>query len=243
MMPRSALHSFTEERQGALYTGGMRVLILGATGMIGQGVLRECLADPAVTSVLVAGRTSLGQTHPKLTELIKSDLSSWVDVEAQLTGIDACFYCLGISSSGMSEADYTRVTYDYALALATSLHRASTSATFCFISGASTDATEKGSVMWARVKGRAENALSRIGFRQLFHFRPAYIQPMDGIVSKTASYRAMYAVMSPLYPLLKRVAPKLVTSTRQIGRAMLNVTRRGFPKQVLESADINVAAQ
>lgn len=211
--------------------------------MIGQGVLRECLADPDVSSVVVAGRTPLGQTHPKVTELLKSDLSSWVDVEPQLTGIDACFYCLGISSAGMSEADYTRITHDYALALATSLHRVSTSATFCFVSGASTDATEKGPVMWARVKGRAENALSRIGFRQVFHFRPAYIQPMDGIVSKTTSYRVMYAVLSPLYPLLKRAAPKMVTSTRQIGRAMLNVTRRGFPKQVLESADINVAAQ
>ena len=201
------------------------------------------LADPDVTSVLVAGRTSLGQTHPKLTELIKSDLSSWVDVEPQLAGIDACFYCLGISSGGMSEVDYTRITYDFTMALATSLHRASTSATFCFVSGASTDATEKGSVMWARVKGRAENALARIGFRQLFLFRPGYIQPMDGIVSKTTSYRVMYAVMSPLYPLLKRVAPKLVTSTRQIGRAMVNVTKRGYPKQVLDSTDINLAAQ
>jgi len=144
---------------------------------------------------------------------------------------------------GMSEADYTRITYDFTMALATSLHRASTSATFCFVSGASTDATEQGSVMWARVKGRAENALARIGFRQLFLFRPGYIQPMDGIVSKTTSYRVMYAVMSPLYPLLKRVAPKLVTSTRQIGRAMVNVTKRGYPKQVLDSTDINLAAQ
>ncbi|MBL8939197.1 MAG: epimerase [Archangium sp.] len=221
----------------------MRVLILGATGMIGQGVLRECLADPDVTSVLVAGRTPLGQTHPKLSELLLSDLSNWTSHEPQLTGIDACFYCLGVSSGGMSEADYTRITYDYTVSLATSLHRASPGATFCFISGASTDATEKGSVMWARVKGRAENALARIGFRQLFLFRPGYIQPMDGIVSKTTSYRVMYAVMSPLYPLLKRLAPKLVTSTRQLGRAMLNVTKRGFPKQVLESTDINLAAQ
>lgn len=221
----------------------MRVLIVGATGMLGQGVLRECLADPDVTSVLVAGRTALGQTHPKLTELIITDLSNWSSHEPQLAGIDACFYCLGVSSGGMSEADYTRITYDYTMALATSLHRASTSATFCFISGASTDATEKGSVMWARVKGRAENALGRIGFRQLFLFRPGYIQPMDGIVSKTTSYRVMYAVMSPLYPLLKRLAPKMVTSTRQVGRAMLNVTKRGFSKPVLMSDDINLAAQ
>lgn len=221
----------------------MRVLIVGATGMLGQGVLRECLADPDVTSVLVAGRTALGQTHPKLTELIITDLSNWSSHEPRLVGIDACFYCLGVSSSGMSEADYTRITYDYTMALATSLHRVSASATFCFISGASTDATEKGSVMWARVKGRAENALGRIGFRQLFLFRPGYIQPMDGIVSKTTSYRVMYAVMSPLYPLLKRLAPKMVTSTRQVGRAMLNVTKRGFSKPVLMSDDINVAAQ
>ncbi|MDP1923007.1 MAG: epimerase [Myxococcales bacterium] len=221
----------------------MRVLILGATGMIGQGVLRECLSAPDVDSVLVAGRTPLGQTHPKLTEVLRPDLLQWTDVEPQLAGIDACFYCLGVSSAGLSEPDYRRVTVDFAVALATSLERASPNATFCFISGASTDGAGTGKTMWARVKGQAENALRALGFKRLFLFRPAYIQPMDGIVSKTGSYRVMYAVMAPLYPLWKRLMPNQVTSTRQLGRAMLQVTRNGFAKEILESADINVAAQ
>lgn len=211
--------------------------------MIGQGVLRECLSAPDVDSVLVAGRTPLGQPHAKLTEVLRPDLLQWSDVEPQLASIDACFYCLGVSSAGMSEADYTRVTVDFAVALATSLKRASPNATFCFISGASTDGSGTGKTMWARVKGQAENALRALGFRRLFLFRPAYIQPMDGIVSKTGSYRMMYAVMAPLYPLWKRLMPRHVTSTRQLGQAMLQVTRKGFAKEILESADINVAAQ
>lgn len=211
--------------------------------MIGQGVLRECLSAPDVDSVLVAGRTPLGQTHAKLTEVLRPDLLQWTDVEPQLAGIDACFYCLGVSSAGMTEADYKRVTVDFAVALATSLKRASPNATFCFISGASTDGTGTGKTMWARVKGQAENALRALGFKRLFLFRPGYIQPMDGIVSKTTSYRVMYAVMAPLYPLWRRLMPGMVTSTRQVGRAMLQVTRNGFAKEILESADINHAAQ
>ncbi|MDX2008573.1 MAG: NAD-dependent epimerase/dehydratase family protein [Myxococcaceae bacterium] len=220
----------------------MRVLLTGATGMIGQGVLRECLNAEDVSEVVAVGRTPLGQTHPKLKELVRTNLLDWSDAGEVLRGVDACFYCLGVSSGGMSEADYTRVTVDLTLALATALKAASPEVTFVFISGASTDASEKGSVMWARVKGRAENALKAMGFRKLFLFRPGYIQPMDGITSKTTSYRWMYAVLAPTYPLLKRLFPRMVTSTRQVGRAMLNVTRGGFSKDTLESDDINLAA-
>lgn len=217
----------------------MRVLLLGASGMIGQGVLRECLAAPDVTEVVSIVRAPLPEA-PKHTQLVRSDLTSLVDLEPTLTGLDACFYCLGVASGGMSEADYRRVTYDYALAVAQSLFRASPKATFCFVSGASTDATS--STMWARVKGETENALKAVGFPHVFLFRPGYIQPMDGIVSKTTSYRMMYAVMSPLYPVWKRLMPKLVTSTREIGRAMLHVTRSGWADQVLDSPAINAAA-
>lgn len=206
--------------------------------MIGQGVLRELLQRPEVTEVISVGRTPLEQKHPKLKELLRKDLFDWSDCEAQLTGIDAVFFCLGVSSSGMSEADYTKVTYELPLGVAKVLKKTSPGLTFCFISGASTDATEKGRVMWARVKGRAENALQQIGFKAVYCFRPGYIQPMDGIVSKTPSYRLMYKITSPLYPLFKGVTSQ-VTSTRQLGFAMVEVALKGFPKPVLTSADIN----
>lgn len=229
-------------REGRRYSGHMRVLLTGATGMIGQGVLRECLAAGDVTEVVTVGRTPVGVSHPKLKDVVRANLFDWSDASELLRGVDACFYCLGVSSSGMSEADYTRVTLDLTLAVATAVKAASPDVTFVFVSGASTDASGKGSVMWARVKGQAENALKAMGFRRLFLFRPGYIQPMDGIASKTPSYRWLYAVLGPGYPLLKRLFPKMVTSTRQVGRAMLNVTRSGFVKDVLESDDINLAA-
>lgn len=206
--------------------------------MIGQGVLRELLQRPEVTEVISVGRTALEQKHPKLKELLRKDLFDWSDCEAQLTGIDAVFFCLGVSSSGMSEADYTKVTYELPLGVAKVLKKTSPGLTFCFISGASTDATEKGRVMWARVKGRAENALQQVGFKAVYCFRPGYIQPMDGIVSKTPSYRLMYKITSPLYPLFKGITSQ-VTSTRQLGFAMVQVALKGFPKPVLSSADIN----
>lgn len=216
----------------------MRALLFGGSGMIGQGVLRELLQRPEVTEVISVGRTPLEQKHPKLKELLRQDLFDWSDCEAQLTGIDAVFFCLGVSSSGMSEADYTKVTYELPLGVATVLKKTSPGLTFCFISGASTDATEKGRVMWARVKGRAENALQQIGFKAVYCFRPGYIQPMDGIVSKTPSYRLMYKLTSPLYPLFRGVTSQ-VTSTRQLGFAMVEVALKGFPRPVLTSADIN----
>lgn len=206
--------------------------------MIGQGVLRELLARSEVTEVLSVGRTALEQQHPKLKELLRKDLFDWSDCEAQLTGIDAVFFCLGVSSSGMSEADYTKVSYDLPLGVAKVLKKTSPGLTFCFISGAGTDGTGKGRVMWARVKGQAENALQQLGFKAVYCFRPGYIQPMDGIVSKTPSYRLMYKFTSPLYPLFKGLTSQ-VTSTRQLGFAMVEVALKGFPKPVLESADLN----
>jgi uncharacterized protein YbjT (DUF2867 family) len=209
--------------------------------MIGQGVLRECLARPEVTRVLSVGRTPLGQPHPKLVELNRADLFDYRDVEAQLTGIDAVFFCLGVSSNGMSEADYTRVSYELPLAVGKVIERLSPGATFCFISGQGTDATGKGSTMWARVKGRAENELRALKLKAVYCFRPGYIQPMDGISSKTPSYRTMYRFTTPLYGLLKHL-PGFVTSTRQLGRAMVNAGVSGAPKAILESAEINLLA-
>ena len=220
----------------------MKVLLFGGSGMIGQGVLRECLQRPEVTEVLSVGRTPLEQKHAKLKDFIRKDLYDWSDAEAQLTGIDAVLFCLGVSSSGMSEADYRKISYDLPLGVAKVLKRTSPGLTFCFISGASTDSTGKGSTMWARVKGEAENDLQKLvapgGFKAVYCFRPGYIQPMDGIVSKTASYRLMYKFTGPLYPLFKGLK-SMVTSTRQLGHAMVEVALKGYSKPILESVDIN----
>jgi len=216
----------------------VKAILFGGSGMIGQGVLRELLSRDEVTEVISVGRTALEQKHPKLKDLLLENLTDYGSVSADFEGVDAVLFCLGVSSAGMSEADYRRISLELPLAAARALHAKSPGLTFCFISGASTDATGKGSVMWARVKGEAENALQAVGFKGVYCFRPAYIQPMDGIVSKTPSYRWMYVFTTPFYPLFKGLT-KYVTSTRQLGFAMVEVAKKGFSKVVLESDDIN----
>jgi uncharacterized protein YbjT (DUF2867 family) len=217
----------------------MRVILFGATGMVGQGVLRECLLDPEVNEVLAIVRSTTGQTSPKLREILHEDFSNFAPIAGQLSGFDACFFCLGISSAGLSEADYHRITHDFALAAAKTLVEVNPKMTFIFVSGAGTDSTEKGRSMWARVKGKTENALLRLPFERKYMFRPAFIQPLHGITSKTKLYRVFYAGLGPLYPLLKSVAPKYVTTTELVGRAMLNAVKHGAPKTVLENDDLN----
>src|SRR5580698_7589629 len=169
----------------------MKVLLFGATGMVGQGVLRECLVDPDVQVVQTVGRTAAGTANPKLRELIRSDLWNYRSVENELAGFDACFFCLGVSSSGMTEADYERVTYGITLAAAETLSRLNPLMTFIYVSGAGTDSSERGKTMWARVKGKTENALFRLPFKGAYMFRPGVIQPLYGASSKTASYRIL----------------------------------------------------
>lgn len=216
----------------------MRVVLFGATGMIGQGVLRECLADEAVESILLVTRSPTGVRHPKVVELLHNDFFDFSDLVERVSMYDACFFCLGVTSAGMSEAEYARVTHDITLAAARVLAQANPRMVFVYVSGAGTDSSEKGRVMWARVKGRTENALLALPFRA-YAFRPGYIQPLDGIRSKTGWYRAFYAVARPLYPALRRMAPNAVTNTRAIGRAMLAVAKKGAPRRVLETPDIN----
>ena len=216
----------------------MKVIIFGASGMVGQGVLRECLRDPDVERVLVVWRSSIGVQNEKVREIVHRDFLDFSNVEDQLSGYDACFFCLGVSSAGMNERDYSRVTYDVTIAAAEVLARKNPGMTFIYVSGAGTDSSERGGSMWARVKGRTENALLKMPLKA-YMFRPAYIQPMHGIKSKTKLYGAMYSVVAPIYPLLRRLAPKYVTTTEQLGRAMICVAKRGAPKRVLESDDIN----
>lgn len=216
----------------------MKVLILGATGMVGQGVLRECLLDPTVERVVTLGRSGTGQTDKKLTELIHADLFDLSAIEAQLTGFDACFFCLGVTSAGMTERAYSRVTHDLTLSVARMLAPLNPKMTFIYVSGMGTDSTEHGQRMWARVKGKTENALFGLPFRATYMFRPAVIVPLHGVQSKTGWYRWLYVVLSPVLPLLKRALPRYVTTTEQMGRAMLRVARDGYPRPLLEGLDI-----
>lgn len=219
----------------------MNVIVFGATGMLGQGVLRECLLDDQIERVLTVGRTATGRQDPKLTELVREDLTDFTAVEERLSGYDACFFCLGVSSAGMTEDAYRRVTYDITVAAAQTLARLSPNSTFVYVSGQGTDSTERGRTMWARVKGRTENALLAMPL-ETYLFRPGIIQPLHGATSKTRLYRLLYRVATPLFPVLRRVAPRYVTTTERVGRAMIAVAITGAPRRILENPDINAAA-
>lgn len=220
----------------------MNVLLFGATGMIGQGVLRECLVDPGVQRVIAVVRRPSGQTHEKLHEVVLSDVADLTPIEPEIAAIDACFFCLGVTSAGMTEEAYSRITYDLTLAVAQALLRTNPGMTFIYVSGAGTDSSERGRFMWARVKGRTENALLKLPFKAVYMFRPGAIVPLHGIRSSTAWYNAIYAVIRPLYPLLKTIAPNAITTTERLGRAMIAAARRGSPKRVLETPDFNALA-
>jgi uncharacterized protein YbjT (DUF2867 family) len=215
----------------------MKVLIFGATGMVGQGVLRECLRAPDVEVVASVGRGATGMQDPKLREIVCADVGELAAVETDLVGFDACFFSLGVSAGGMKEADYERITYRLTLAAAQTLSRLNPGMTFIYVSGEGTDSTERGRVMWARIKGRTENALLRLPLKA-FMFRPGLIEPLDGIQSKTRAYRILYKLTKPLLPLLRWALPNQVLSTREIGQAMLTVARWGYEKRILETKDL-----
>jgi len=216
----------------------MNVVLFGATGMLGQGVLRECLHAADVERVLAIGRHRTGQQHPKLHEVVHVDLWHYQSIEEQLRGYDACFFCLGVTSAGMKEPEYERITYGIATAAAEVLCRNNPGMTFVFVSGAGADSSEHGRIMWARVKGKTENAILRLPC-QSYVFRPGVVLPVHGERSRTAAYRVLYSVTKPLLPTLRRISPGYILTTEQFGRAMLIVARQGAPKRVLESSDIN----
>src|SRR4051812_37051451 len=208
----------------------MKVILFGATGMVGQGVLRECLLDPEVEAVLAVGRGPSGKQSPKLAELVLSDLYDFTPVAEKLTGYDACFFCLGVTSVGATEADYRRVTRDIPAAAGRVLAERNPGMTFVLVTGRGSDATGTSKTMWARVKGEAENAILALPFKGKYVFRPGVIQPLHGITSRTPSYRVLYALFSWVVPILRWLAPESMTTTERIGRAMLNVARRGYSK-------------
>ncbi len=217
----------------------MNVILYGATGMVGQGVLRECLLDPEVRGVLSIGRSAPGQHRQKLRELVHKDLLNYSAIENRLSGFDACFFCLGVSSAGMSEENYRKVTYNITMAAAETLVKLNPGMTFIYVSGMGTDSTGRGRMMWARVKGQTENALLRLPFKAVYLFRPGFIVPQHGVRSKTRLYQAFYTVLGLLMPWLLKIAPKYGTSTEQVGRAMLKLAKHGGAKAVFENADIN----
>lgn len=221
----------------------MRVLLFGATGMVGQAALRACLQAEDVGEVVAVVRTPSGQHHPKLRELQHDDLWHPQPLADRLAGFDACFFCIGKTSAGMDEAQYTHFTYDMTLAVAQALAPDNPGMTFVYVSGAGADSSEQGKVMWARVRGRTENALRRLPFKAVHVIRPGVIQPLHGIVSKTGSYRWFYRLAAPVLSLLRRWMPDTVLSTDVIGEALLTLARRGWPSPILEARDIAAAAR
>lgn len=217
----------------------MRVVLFGATGMVGAGALLECLDDPRVTTVLVVGRRKTAVCHPKLTEIVHTDFFDYQGIKHYFVACDACFFCLGVSALGMGEATYRHLTYDLTIAAARTMVAANPGMTFCYLSGEGTDSTEQGQVMWARIKGMTENTLLRLPFKAAYRLRPAFIQPRRGIRSRTQLYRALYVVFSPLYPVLRRLLPQYTTTTVQVGRALIRLAIEGDGNPIVRTRDLN----
>lgn len=216
-----------------------KVILTSATGLVGEGVLLECLTRPQIAEVLVVGRKACGKTHPKLKELLVPNFFELNEIKSQLKGYDACFYCAGISSTGMNEQDYRYITYDTTLAFADTLLEINPNLAFCFISGSRTDSTERGRIMWARVKGKTENALAEMDFKTLYHFRPGFMKPTKG----QQNVKGYYKVIGKMYGLFKWLLPNNVSTMQEVGQAMINSIAIGYPKQILEVSDIKQLAK
>lgn len=216
----------------------IKAIITGATGMVGEGVMHECLLHPDVEEVLIINRKPSGFSHPKLKEIIHTDFLNITPIEHQLAGYNACYFCLGVSSIGMNEADYTKMTYTLTMHVAETLCRLNKDMTFCYVSGASTDGTERGRLMWARVKGKTENDLTKLPFKEVYNFRPGYMHPTPGLKNTQKSYK----YITWMYPLLKVVFKNHVSTLKDLAMAMINSTIFGYNKQVLEVPDIKILA-
>lgn len=221
---------------------GYKVAITGASGMVGKGILFECLKDQNIEKVVCIGRKPLDVKDEKIAEIIVKDFREIKSDNQELQGIDACFFGAGISALGLSEEQYKEITYDLTLHLANICYDINPNSIFCYVSGAGTDSSEKGRMMWARVKGKTENDLLKMNFKSVYLFRPGFIQPMDGIKSRTKLYNALYIIFKPIYFILKKF-PSSATNTRNLGKAMINTLVKGYPKKILENKDINQLAE
>lgn len=217
----------------------IKVIITGSTGMVGEGVLHVCLNDPRVESVLVINRNPCNVSHFKLKEIIHKDFLNLSPIENSLVGYNACYFCAGISSVGKKEGEYRRTTYDLTMNFADTVLKLNPDSVFTYVSGSGTDSSEKGRLSWARIKGKTENDLLKLPFKDSFMFRPGYIQPIKGLKH---SYK-IYNYLSPIYPMLQRFFPKYVGTLEELGRSMINVTLSGYEKKVLEIVDIRKTAK
>lgn len=220
----------------------MKVLLFGATGMVGKSVLLECLDDSSVESVLVVGRSSCGVKHAKVEEALHDNFLDLSSLQSRFSDRDACFYCVGVSSVGMSSDKYFQLTFTVSVAVAGSVSNANPAMVFCFVSAQGADSSETGRAAWANVKGKTENSIGRLPFRSLYVFRPGLIQPMKGVTSRTRSYRIIYGIIGPVIPLLMQLFPGHVTTSVNVGRAIIAVARSGYDNRILENADINKVA-
>jgi len=216
----------------------LNVIITGSSGMIGRGVLLECLDSPKITSILIVNRKTISLSHPKLKEVLVANFLDLESIQKDLNGYDACFFCAGTSAFGMTEDNYHKLTYDLTLNFAQTFIRPNQNSVFCYVSGTGTDSTEKGRQMWARVKGKTENALLKLPFKSTYLFRPGYIQPMKGIKSRTKLYSIFYAVFRPVYTILRRF-PRLATNTTNVGRAMINAVAEKSDYNFIGNKEIN----
>jgi uncharacterized protein YbjT (DUF2867 family) len=217
----------------------IRAIVTGATGMVGEGVLLECLSNPEVEAVLIINRRPSGMSHPKLKEVVHTDFFNLAAAENQLTGYNACFFCLGVSSIGLKEPEYSKATYELTVNFAKTVATLNAGMTFCYVSGAGTDSTETGKSMWARVKGKTENALMKLPFKKAYAFRPGFMQATPG-QKNTLKY---YKYFAWLYPLLHPIMPKFMCTLREVGMAMINTVNKGYPKSILEVTDIVALAR
>jgi uncharacterized protein YbjT (DUF2867 family) len=214
----------------------LKIIVFGATGLVGQSALRECLLDEKVHQILAIGRNRTGKQHKKLREIKLEDLTDLSSIENEIIGYDACFFCLGVSAAGMKEDEYIKITYDITLSVAETLAQLNPQMTFIYVSGSGTDSSEKGRAMWARVKGKTENDLLRLPFKEAYMFRPGLIIPMYGVKSKTKMYQFIYAIMKPFYPLLKKLS--IVIMSEQVGKAMIRIARYGYFEAIIENSDL-----
>ncbi|MBC7450257.1 MAG: epimerase [Cytophagales bacterium] len=217
----------------------IKAIITGTTGMVGEGVLHECLLSPDIEAVLVINRKACGVSHPKLKEIIHNDFFNFSAIEHSLSGYNACFFCLGVSSVGMKEPEYYKMTYTLTMHVAVTLSKLNTDMTFCYVSGAGTDTSEKGTSMWARVKGKTENDLKKLPFADVYAFRPGYMHPTKGLKNTLSSY----AYLKWMYPFFRAVFPKLVTTLKEVGLAMIYVSKHSYEKKIIDTTDIVLLAQ
>lgn len=220
----------------------MNVIILGSTGMVGKGVLLECLEDSDIKNILVLSRQTCNINHDKLREIIHENFFDFSEIKEQLKGFDACFFCLGVSAAGLDEKKYSKITYDLTLGFAQIMLEQNPNSVFCYISGAGTDSSEKGKIMWARVKGKTENALLALPFKESYMFRPGYIQPLKGVKSKTRAYNVFYSIFKPFYFILKSFKG-LATDSVTLGKVMIYVAMNGYDKRIISSKDIYMLSQ